>query len=72
MHVAVAQMEPRLGENERNLDVAFGRLEEAVAEGAELLVLPECALPGYSFEASRRRCLSLYGAVVEEMQAVKT
>jgi predicted amidohydrolase len=49
MHVAVAQMEPRLGENERNLDVALGRLEEAVADGAELLVLPECALPGYMF-----------------------
>ena len=68
MHVAVAQMEPRLGENERNLDVALGRLEEAVAEGAELLVLPECALPGYMFGDRRPE---LYGALVEEMQAVK-
>jgi predicted amidohydrolase len=49
MQVAVAQMEPKLGENERNLDAALARLEEAVAAGAELLVLPECALPGYMF-----------------------
>lgn len=49
MHVAVAQMEPKLGENERNLDVGLARLEEAVAAGAELLVLPECAIPGYMF-----------------------
>jgi 5-aminopentanamidase len=49
MRVAVAQMEPKLGESERNLDVGLGRLEEAVAAGAELLVLPECAIPGYMF-----------------------
>jgi predicted amidohydrolase len=49
MHVAVAQMQPRLGENERNLDAGLTRLEEAVAAGAELLVLPECAIPGYMF-----------------------
>jgi 5-aminopentanamidase len=49
MRVAVAQMEPKLGESERNLDVGIGRLEEAVAAGAELLVLPECAISGYMF-----------------------
>jgi 5-aminopentanamidase len=49
MHVAVAQMQPRLGENERNLDAGLARLEEAAAAGAELLVLPECAIPGYMF-----------------------
>jgi predicted amidohydrolase len=49
MHVAVAQMEPKLGENERNLDAGLARLAEAVAAGAELLVLPECAIPGYMF-----------------------
>jgi predicted amidohydrolase len=49
MQVAVAQMQPRLGENERNLDAGLARLEEAVAAGAELLVLPECAIPGYMF-----------------------
>jgi predicted amidohydrolase len=49
MQVAVAQMEPRLGENERNLGAGLARFEEAVAAGAELLVLPECAIPGYMF-----------------------
>jgi predicted amidohydrolase len=49
MQVAVAQMEPRLGENERNLEAGLVRFEEAVAAGAELLVLPECAIPGYMF-----------------------
>ena len=40
MRVAVAQMEPRLAEKERNLDACLARLEEAAAAGAELLVLP--------------------------------
>ena len=51
MRVAVAQTEPRLGEKERNLDACLARLEEAVAAGAELLVLPECAIPGYMFDS---------------------
>src|SRR6478736_3376873 len=52
MRVAVAQMEPRLAETERNLDAALERLEEAVAAGAQLLVLPECAIPGYMFDSA--------------------
>jgi predicted amidohydrolase len=51
MRVAVAQIEPELGEKKRNLDVCLARLEEAGAAGAELLVLPECAIPGYMFES---------------------
>jgi predicted amidohydrolase len=42
-------MQPRLGENERNLEAGLARFDEAVAAGAELLVLPECAIPGYMF-----------------------
>jgi predicted amidohydrolase len=52
MRVAVAQMDPKLGEKERNLDACLGRLEEAAAEGAKLLVLPECAIPGYVFDSA--------------------
>jgi predicted amidohydrolase len=51
MLVGVAQIEPRLGEPERNLDTCLARLEEAAAGGCELLVLPECALTGYVFES---------------------
>jgi len=49
MRVAVAQIEPRLGEKDRNLETCLAQLEQAVAAGAELLVLPECAIPGYMF-----------------------
>jgi predicted amidohydrolase len=52
MRVAVAQIEPKLGEKEHNLEVCLARLEEAVANGAELLVLPECAIPGYMFDSA--------------------
>jgi len=51
MQVAVAQIDPQLGEKERNLATCFARMEEAAAAGAELLVLPECAIPGYMFES---------------------
>jgi 5-aminopentanamidase len=52
MRVAVAQLDPKLGEKERNLETCLARLDEAAASGAELLVLPECALPGYMFESA--------------------
>src|SRR3954452_19646184 len=52
MRVAVAQMEPKLAEPAQNLDVALARLEEAAAAGAQLLVLPECAIPGYMFDSA--------------------
>ena len=52
MLVAAAQIEPKLAEPERNLEVCLARLEEAAAAGAELLVLPECAIPGYMFESA--------------------
>jgi predicted amidohydrolase len=51
MRVAVAQLDPKLGERERNLEACLQRFEEAVAAGAQLLVLPECAVPGYMFES---------------------
>jgi predicted amidohydrolase len=52
MKVAVAQIEPKLAEKRRNLEVCLARLEEAAAQGAELLVLPECAIPGYVYESA--------------------
>lgn len=52
MLVGVAQVEPKLGEPERNLETCLARLEEAAAAGAKLLVLPECAIPGYMFDSA--------------------
>jgi len=49
MQVAVAQIDPQLGEKERNLATCVARMEEAAAARAQLLVLPECAIPGYMF-----------------------
>jgi 5-aminopentanamidase len=51
MQVAVAQIDPQLGEKEQNLATCFARMEEAAAAGAQLLVLPECAIPGYMFDS---------------------
>jgi predicted amidohydrolase len=52
MRVAVAQTEPKLGEKERNLEVCVTALEDAAKAGAALLVLPECAIPGYMFDSA--------------------
>jgi predicted amidohydrolase len=52
MRVGVAQIEPRLGEAQWNLDLCLGRLEEAASAGCSLLVLPECSSAGYVFEAA--------------------
>lgn len=52
MRVAVAQIDPQLAEVERNLETCLKRLEEAASEKAQLLVLPECAIPGYMFESA--------------------
>ena len=49
MQVAVAQIDPQIGEKDRNLATCVARMEEAVTAGAQLLVLPECAIPGYMF-----------------------
>ena len=51
MLVAVAQIEPKLGEPQRNLEACVAQVEAAAAAGAELLVLPECAIPGYMFDS---------------------
>lgn len=51
MLAAVAQMEPQLGEIGRNLDAIVARIEEASAQGVQLVVLPECAVSGYVFES---------------------
>lgn len=52
MRVAVAQIDPKLAEADRNLAACVERLEESAKHGAQLLVLPECAIPGYMFESA--------------------
>ena len=51
MRVAAAQMDVRLGEVEANVAAAMGWIGRAAEAGAELVVLPECALTGYCYES---------------------
>jgi predicted amidohydrolase len=52
IRVAAVQMDVALGQVAANRDRMLARLDEAAAEGARLIVFPECALTGYGF-ASR-------------------
>jgi predicted amidohydrolase len=52
MLVGVAQIEPRLGELDRNRELCLARLEEAALAGCSFLVLPECASSGYVFDSA--------------------
>ncbi len=45
--IAIAQLKPALGDLERNLSLHEKLAEEAIAEGADLLVFPELSLTGY-------------------------
>jgi predicted amidohydrolase len=48
MRVALVQLAPRLGEVDANVARAGELVDEAVSGGADLVVLPECALSGYA------------------------
>jgi 5-aminopentanamidase len=52
MRVAVAQTDPKLTEVDRNLETCVKRLDEAANDGAQLLVLTECAISGYMFDSA--------------------
>jgi predicted amidohydrolase len=45
--IALAQLAPRLGEVDDNLELARGWLRRGAAEGAQLVAFPELALSGY-------------------------
>jgi predicted amidohydrolase len=47
--VAAVQMEPKLGAVEANREAILRKLKDAIAQGANLVVFPECALTGYGF-----------------------
>lgn len=71
--VAVAQMAPHLGENAVNLAVLSAQLEAAAAEGARLVVFPECAVSGYGFPDLAGACRAaepIPGPATETLAAV--
>src|SRR5436189_6296451 len=58
--IACVQMEPVVGQKERNVRRTLEFIEQAAANGAHLVVLPELCNSGYVFESrqpfpSRRR-----------------
>ncbi|MGP3923942.1 nitrilase-related carbon-nitrogen hydrolase [Streptomyces sp. 8N616] len=54
MRVALAQTDCVLGDVDANLDVAREQIEQAAAQGADLVVFPELSLNGYHLGALRR------------------
>ena len=50
--IACIQMEPVVGDKQRNLQKSLAMIEEAASQGARLVVLPELCNSGYVF-ASR-------------------
>ena len=51
MKIAGVQMDVTLGDVEHNLSRIAEFIEQATAQGAELVVFPECATTGYCFES---------------------
>jgi predicted amidohydrolase len=49
--IACIQMEPVVGQNDRNLQKSLAMIQEAASAGARLIVLPELCNSGYVFES---------------------
>ena len=56
--IACIQMEPIVGEKERNVQRSLGLIQEAAVNGAHLLVMPELCNSGYVFD-SREEAFAL-------------
>ncbi len=67
IRIAVAQMEPRIGETAWNLAHSLSLIERAAGHGANLVVLPELCSTGYVFETREEAF-----ALAEEMPAGPT
>lgn len=70
--VAVGQIECALGDTGRNVDVCSDAIRRAARDGAELVVLPECAVTGYMFsdaQSARLSACSLVGPEVRQLVA---
>ena len=64
VRVACVQMEPVVGHKQANVEKSLGLIDEAAANGARLIVLPELANSGYVFE-SREEAFALSEPVPE-------
>jgi 5-aminopentanamidase len=51
LKIAAVQFDPKITENQKNLERMLKELEMAAGNGAKLVVYPECALTGYLFDS---------------------
>jgi predicted amidohydrolase len=49
--IAAVQMDCAFADRAKNLEVIRTKLHEAASNGAQLVIFPECALPGYCYES---------------------
>ncbi|MDH3443241.1 MAG: carbon-nitrogen hydrolase, partial [Deltaproteobacteria bacterium] len=47
MRVAIAQINPKLGDLKANLELYETKIQQGIAAGADLLIFPELSLTGY-------------------------
>lgn len=67
VRVAVAQTAPAFGANRENLDQVIAWLGTAAAEGAVLVVFPECALSGYLLDDLERLAEPVPGPAIARL-----
>jgi len=65
--VACIQMEPKVGDLAANIADSVARIDDAAAQGARLLVLPELCSSGYVFETRAEACNSLFIAAADRV-----
>lgn len=71
--IAAVQIDPQLMKNAENLRKMVDMTRKAAADGADLVVFPECALPGYVFnslEEARPFMETIPGPATDRMAAL--
>ncbi len=75
--IALAQLNTYLGDVQRNLQKHLALIEEAIAQGADLVVFPELSLTGYVLQdlasmvaLSPRKDDPIFGQLLEASQAI--
>ena len=67
--IAVGQVGCRLGDAPHNLELCVGAVERTARAGADLLVLPECALTGYVFRSAEEAASAAIHSNGRELRA---
>ncbi|MCH9816356.1 MAG: NAD+ synthase [Actinomycetia bacterium] len=74
IRIALAQVNPTVGDIAGNSDIAFSAAQDAAAAGAQLLALPEMLIPGYPIEdlalraSFSKACMTATEELAERLQ----